>query len=103
MPGNDFDASSEATTTIVKNDPGTPQLISPPDTRTPPTAAAKRVADPPRDPRDPSSEPINAAALSKALHKVRRDFTPGLSPSRKRARVQHDRYARIFVMTDLTA
>jgi hypothetical protein len=98
---NDFDAASEATTNIIKNDPraSTPQLISPPDTRTPPTATAKRVEDAsiaPRDPRDLSSEPVSAAALTKALHKIRRDFTPGPSPSRKRARVQHDRYDGYF-------
>lgn len=96
MPAaNDLDAASDATT-IIQKEPGasTPQLISPPDTRTPPTAAHKRIEDAsiiPRDPRELSSEPFNPAALTRALHKVRRDFTPGPSPSRKRPRVQHDR------------
>jgi hypothetical protein len=101
MPASnqDIDAASEATTNIVENRPSasTPHLISPPLSQTPPTTTHKRINEASilsRDPRDPSSDPVNPTALTRALDKVvrRGDFTPGPSPSRKRARVQHDRY-----------
>src|ERR1700761_3841721 len=71
----------------------TPLLISPPDTRTPPTESHKRIRhaqDREAMNKDPSSEPIDPTALSRALHKFERsrEHTPGSSPSRKRARVQ---------------
>jgi cell division cycle 20-like protein 1 (cofactor of APC complex) len=76
----------------------TPTLISPPDTKTPPTSSHKRNqgASAPIG-AEIASEPIDASALSRALEgfeqagKVR-ERTPTSSPSRKRQRIYGDRY-----------
>jgi cell division cycle 20-like protein 1, cofactor of APC complex len=81
----------------------TPTLISPPDSKTPPTVTNKRHQDAiAQAPRDSSSEPVDAHALSKALDRLdqtgrQREHTPGGSPSRKRQRVYGDRYVKFYV------
>ena len=76
----------------------TPTLISPPDTRTPPTATHQRQqpndAETRYDEREPSA--IDPNVLSNALKKFedngrQRELTPGGSPSRKRQRTNWDR------------
>lgn len=75
----------------------TPTLISPPESKTPPTARNKRnITAPGAIGNGKSSEALDATALSRALEKFEqvgrnRDHTPGLSPSRKRQRVYGDR------------
>lgn len=69
----------------------TPALISPPESKTPPTATHKRHQSLGRN-----SEPVDASALSKALKDFEqagkaRERTPIASPSRKRPRIQGDR------------
>ena len=69
----------------------TPTLISPPESKTPPTASHKRNQALSRN-----SEPVDALALSKALKDFEqagkvRERTPIASPSRKRPRIQGDR------------
>ncbi|KAF2747601.1 anaphase promoting complex protein [Sporormia fimetaria CBS 119925] len=73
----------------------TPALISPPETKTPPTEARKRFKGAFPDQRN--SEPVDPAALSQALegieHRDRvRERTPTASPSRKRQRIYGDRF-----------
>jgi cell division cycle 20-like protein 1, cofactor of APC complex len=80
----------------------TPPLISPPDSKTPPTATHKRHLDPSR-----GSEPVDAAQLSKALEQFReagqeRERTPGASPSRKRQRIYGDRWVSMFSRSGAT-
>jgi cell division cycle 20-like protein 1, cofactor of APC complex len=72
----------------------TPQLISPPDTKTPPTDAQLHIHDIRQQARVSSSQSIDPAALSRALHKFERprEHTPAQSPSRKRQRTQGDRF-----------
>ncbi|KAK3070325.1 hypothetical protein LTS18_015133, partial [Coniosporium uncinatum] len=75
-----------------------PTLLSPPDSRTPPTASHKRHSDALAMPgRRTSADAIDADALSKALEKFEdagrhREHTPGESPRRKRQRVYGDRF-----------
>ncbi|KAF2095740.1 cell division cycle protein [Rhizodiscina lignyota] len=84
----------------VANDVHTPTLLSPPDSKTPPTITTsnKRHSDTMANAgRDGSSEPVDAQALSKALEKFeqagrQRERTPGASPSRKRQRIYGDRF-----------
>ena len=85
------------------DDVHTPNLISPPGTRTPPTITNEKRTGATRNLDDPAlgriaSEPIDPLALSKALHfeqaGKQRDRTPGDSPKRKRQRVYGDRCAR---------
>jgi cell division cycle 20-like protein 1 (cofactor of APC complex) len=71
----------------------TPTLISPPESKTPPTATHKRnQAD---FAQDRNSEPVDPLALSKALEQFgqppRVRDRPIASPSRKRQRVYGDR------------
>lgn len=79
------------------NEVHTPTLISPPDSKTPPTVMNKRRQDALGNAgRDDSSEPVDPLALTKALEKVeevgrQRELTPGGSPSRKRQRIYFDR------------
>jgi cell division cycle 20-like protein 1 (cofactor of APC complex) len=74
--------------------PETPTLISPPDTKTPPTASHKRQKEDFTEERN--SEPVDPSVLSRALedlHKAGkvRERTPTASPSRKRQRIYGDR------------
>lgn len=74
----------------------TPTLISPPESKTPPTASHKRNQIFPSNPVRRDSEPIDAAALTKALGHIEqagrvRERTPTASPSRKRPRIYGDR------------
>ncbi len=74
-------------------------LVSSPDTKTPPTAMAKRNhsnAQGVNGMARAGSEPIDPGALTKALKDMEdagrsRERTPGASPSRKRQRVYGDR------------
>ncbi|KAK7723136.1 substrate-specific activator of APC-dependent proteolysis [Botryosphaeria dothidea] len=76
----------------------TPTLISPPESKTPPTARNKRnITAPGAIGNGKSADTLDPNALSKALEKFeqagrQRDYTPGLSPSRKRQRVYGDRF-----------
>lgn len=94
------DSALKVTTSNVGNhgnDVHTPTLISPPDSKTPPTISNKRHSDALGNAgRDGSSEPVDPHALSKALEKFeqagrQREHTPGGSPSRKRQRMYGDR------------
>src|SRR5215472_14911545 len=72
----------------------TPPLLSPPDSKTPPTATHKRHHDlQDTTARDRNSEPIDPSALTRALEMFesgrQREHTPGPSPSRKRQRMMH--------------
>jgi len=75
----------------------TPTLISPPESKTPPTEMHKRHRDADGASRlHMSSEPIDATALSRALEEFdgrqrEREHTPEASPRRKRQRVIGDR------------
>ena len=84
---------SVGTTEQGAEDARTPTLISPPESKTPPTATHKRnQAD---FAHDRSSEPVDASALTKALEHFERagrmQERPMASPSRKRQRVYGDR------------
>lgn len=86
-------AAPLATAERVAEDARTPTLISPPESKTPPTATHKRnQAD---FALDRSSEPVDASALSKALENFERagriQDRPIASPSRKRQRIYGDR------------
>jgi cell division cycle 20-like protein 1 (cofactor of APC complex) len=87
-----------ATTERLAEEVRTPPLISPPESRTPPTAHKRPLNGfAPRN-HDRASEPIDPTALSKALEQFDqagrvRERTPNASPSRKRQRVYGDRYA----------
>lgn len=85
------EAVDQSTETAHEEDIATPTLISPPESKTPPTASHKRNQTLSRN-----SEPIDASALSKALKDFEqagktRERTPTASPSRKRPRIQGDR------------
>lgn len=75
----------------------TPVLLSPPESKTPPTATHKRNQTTFEAPhQDRNSEPVDPSALSKALEQFEqagrvRERTPTASPSRKRARIYGDR------------
>jgi len=75
----------------------TPPLISPPESKTPPTATSKRHHNKfVKNAMDRNSEPVDATALSKALEHFEqagrvRERTPNASPSRKRQRMYGDR------------
>ncbi|KAK7612284.1 WD40-repeat-containing domain protein [Phyllosticta paracitricarpa] len=75
----------------------TPSLISPPESKTPPTQRAKRnLTSGGAHGNGTASEAIDASALTKALERFetagRREHTPTGSPSRKRQRVYADRF-----------
>jgi len=82
----------------------TPNLVSPPETKTPPTGMSNTALNKHNQlnggrtngTERAGSEPIDPAALSKALKDMDdtgrvRERTPGASPSRKRQRVYGDR------------
>lgn len=82
-----------ATAEAVVDEARTPTLISPPESKTPPTATHKRnQAD---FALDRNSEPVDASALSRALEQFeqagRVRERPVASPSRKRQRLYGDR------------
>jgi cell division cycle 20-like protein 1 (cofactor of APC complex) len=76
----------------------TPTLISPPESKTPPTATHKRnQAALAFNDTDRNSEPVDPSALQRALESFEqagrvRERTPTASPSRKRQRIYGDRY-----------
>ncbi|CAN9326987.1 unnamed protein product [Alternaria alternata] len=97
-----------ATDAQLDDDIATPTLISPPESKTPPTASHKRNQIFPSNPLDRSSEPIDAAALTKALGHIEqagrvRERTPTASPSRKRPRIYGDRFIPNRAGQDLQA
>jgi len=70
----------------------TPTLISPPESKTPPTATHQRNKS--VNIHDRNSEPVEASVLSKALEQLEkggrtRERTPTASPSRKRPRTMY--------------
>jgi cell division cycle 20-like protein 1 (cofactor of APC complex) len=87
-----------ASTERIAEEIQTPTLISPPESKTPPTATHRRnqTIDFSFAGSDKNSAPVDANQLSKALElfeqagKVR-ERTPTASPSRKRQRVYGDR------------
>lgn len=91
-----------ANTDKPTHDVRTPTLISPPDSKTPPTVSAPRQHDAitvanANAARATSSEPVDPQALSRALERYEstsrhREHTPGASPSRKRQRIYGDRF-----------
>ncbi|KAH9868739.1 hypothetical protein J1614_007811 [Plenodomus biglobosus] len=97
-------------TTCIDDRVATPILISPPESKTPPTATHKRsqhVFAPPQA-QERSSDAVDPTALSKALadfeHAGRvRERTPIASPSRKRARIHGDRFIPNRAGQDLQA
>jgi len=89
-------AAAAAKNAHAEDDIATPTLISPPESKTPPTASHKRNKTFPSNTLNRSSEPIDAAALTKALGHIEqagrvRERTPTASPSRKRPRIYGDR------------
>lgn len=98
-----MDAKLASNDDIQENRFETPELISPPISKTPPTV--ERQA-PPNDAGPDfarSSTPVDAAELSKKLQHHedssgrQREHTPGASPSRKRPRTFYggDRYVSL--------
>ncbi|KAJ9665537.1 substrate-specific activator of APC-dependent proteolysis [Coniosporium apollinis] len=92
----EFGLAITTTETRTVEDVRTPTLISPPESKTPPTVSNKRQHSEPRV-TNRGSEPIDATALSKALEQFeqagrQREHTPAASPSRKRQRVYGDRF-----------
>jgi cell division cycle 20-like protein 1 (cofactor of APC complex) len=75
----------------------TPTLISPPESKTPPTEMHKRHRDTDgASMKNIAAEPIDAVALSRALEQFdgrqrEREQTPEASPRRKRQRTIGDR------------
>ncbi|KAJ5718231.1 hypothetical protein N7488_003877 [Penicillium malachiteum] len=96
------DAGVSRETTTKKTKSQAANIASPPGSKTPPSAPAKKtifyqdnLGSLPRALE--GSEPVNAAALTKALKDYEdagrhRDRTPGASPCRKRQRVYGDRF-----------
>ena len=86
-----------AATAHMEQGIATPTLISPPESKTPPTATHKRnQAVFESNAHDRNSEPVDPSALSKALEQFEqagrvRERTPTASPSRKRPRIYGDR------------
>ncbi|KAH8710209.1 WD40-repeat-containing domain protein [Phaeosphaeriaceae sp. PMI808] len=76
----------------------TPALLSPPESKTPPTATHKRNQTAfESNAHDRNSEPVDSTTLSRALEQLEsagrvRERTPTASPSRKRARIYGDRF-----------
>ncbi|KAJ4343909.1 substrate-specific activator of APC-dependent proteolysis [Didymella glomerata] len=96
-------AAKESTETAHDDGAATPTLISPPESKTPPTATHKRHQSLSRN-----SEPVDASLLSKALKDFdqagkARERTPIASPSRKRPRIQGDRFIPNRAGQDLQA
>ncbi|KAL9088040.1 MAG: hypothetical protein Q9165_006381 [Trypethelium subeluteriae] len=90
-------------------DTHTPTLLSPPESKTPPTAKGKRhLSDNTANANGRGSEAVDPGALSKALRQFedagkRRERTPTASPSRKRQRVYGDRFIPNRAGQDLQA
>jgi len=90
--------TSSITSKTVENS-HTPTLVSPPHSKTPPTATSKRnhlKAQGSNGVERAGSEPLDPNALSKRLKEMEdagqvRERTPGASPSRKRQRIYGDR------------
>ncbi|KAF2197743.1 putative cell cycle regulatory protein [Delitschia confertaspora ATCC 74209] len=88
------------TTAQPAEETSTPPLISPPESKTPPTTTHKRhenLAEPKRKDKGKGSEPVDPSALSKALAQFEqagkvRERTPNGSPNRKRQRIYGDRF-----------
>ncbi|KAJ6196594.1 WD40-repeat-containing domain protein [Bipolaris maydis] len=101
--------SDAATANIQSEDDiATPTLISPPESKTPPTASHKRSQSFPTKRLSRNSEPIDPTALSKALGHIEqagrvRERTPTASPSRKRPRMYGDRFIPNRAGQDLQA
>lgn len=92
MASDDIHAPVPTTERAV-DEARTPTLISPPESKTPPTATHKRnQAD---FTHDRNSEPVDPSALTKALERFeqagRVSDRPVASPSRKRPRLYGDR------------
>ncbi|CBX94703.1 predicted protein [Plenodomus lingam JN3] len=96
-------------TACVEEGIATPTLISPPESKTPPTATHKRNQHVfAAKAQDQNSDAVDPTALSKALadfeHAGRaRERTPIASPSRKRARIHGDRFIPNRAGQDLQA
>lgn len=102
----------EGTSTKATERIETPELISPPTTRTPPTVERERKAEPAvgGQATNRSSTPVDAAELSRKLqhHEEetgrQREHTPGASPSRKRPRrIYGDRSVIVVLRGNLSA
>ncbi|KAK5130637.1 substrate-specific activator of APC-dependent proteolysis, partial [Cryomyces antarcticus] len=98
-------AFAERRDSVASSEVHTPTLISPPGTKTPPTATSKRplLTDKSNGSGngsrgdDRGSEPVDPDQLNKALERFeqagrQREHTPGSSPSRKRQRIYGDRF-----------
>ncbi|OAL06214.1 WD40 repeat-like protein [Phaeosphaeriaceae sp. SRC1lsM3a] len=87
----------------------TPTLISPPESKTPPTATHKRNKSAfGSNAHDRNSQPVDSSVLSKALEQLEhaghvRERTPTASPSRKRPRIYGDRFIPNRAGQDLQA
>ncbi|KAH3920664.1 hypothetical protein HBI56_013390 [Parastagonospora nodorum] len=86
----------------------TPTLISPPESKTPPTAHHKRTQSLGTVAHDRNSEPVDGSILTKALEQLEhagrvRERTPTTSPSRKRPRIYGDRFIPNRAGQDLQA
>lgn len=86
----------------------TPDLISPPITKTPPTVERQAAPAMAAQARNRSSTPVDPAELAERLQSHeegsgrQREHTPGASPSRKRQRrVYGDRSVASHIMRDL--
>lgn len=88
------------TTERIAEEARTPTLLSPPESKTPPTATHKRNQT--DFAFDRNSEPVDASALTKALEQFeqagRVREAPMASPSRKRQRLYGDRCVLQFVL-----
>ena len=108
-PPDDASACSDITNHERTRDTHTPSLISPPESKTPPTAKGKRhLSDHTGNTNGRGSEPVDPGALSKALRQFedagkRREQTPTASPSRKRQRIYGDRFIPNRTGQDLQA
>ena len=97
-PPEELSEFSDITNQERTRDTHTPTLLSPPESKTPPTAKGKRhLSDNAANVTEPNSEPIDSNVLNKALRKFedtsrRREQTPTASPSRKRQRIYGDRF-----------
>lgn len=101
--------AADERTAAAEDDIATPVLISPPESKTPPTASHKRnMAAFASSTQDRNSEPIDPSALSRALEQFEqagrvRERTPTASPSRKRPRIYGDRFIPNRAGQDLQA
>ena len=88
---------SVSSTERVQEEVQTPTLISPPESKTPPTETHQRNASAfAFNGADKNSEPVDGSLLSRRLESLEhagrvRERTPTASPSRKRQRIYADR------------